>query len=359
MRVALAMLAVLTTALAGCAGQPGEQVVNEPQAAGDTAVTDQYAEPTPEGGDPTTPAARNNAATTKPADPGNQGNGDQGNRPATTSPAQRRPAPPPADDETTEAPEPPAVNRATTRPPVTTGPPQPGRDYGANGTRPPVTTGPPQPGRGDDPTTQPPTTTAPPPPPATTAPPPTTAPPALDFGPDQCSEGNGLPAHDGFQNGGRCVDTQMGEVADAANNPSLLITEAPESIGVGQPFTIRVSTRNLIRDRFLPAGQGGYYVDMSILNAQGLVRGHFHTACRILTSTDVAPEPAPAPAFFVATEDRQGGSEPDVIEIRVPGLAQAGTFQCSAWAGDASHRIPMMQRANQIPALDSVRVEVS
>ncbi|MEJ3743640.1 Pecanex-like protein 1 [Actinomycetes bacterium KLBMP 9797] len=190
-------------------------------------------------------------------------------------------------------------------------------------------------------------------PPATTAPP-----PPLDFGPDECDEGNGLQIHDGFQNGNRCVDTQMGEVTDAATNPSLLITDAPRSVRVNQPFTIRVSTRNLVRDRFLPAGQGGYYVDMSILNAQGLTRGHFHTGCRILNSTQAAPDPAPAPAFFVATEDGGGGAQPDVIEIRVPGLAQRGTFQCASWAGDASHRAPMMQRANQIPAFDSVRITV-
>jgi hypothetical protein len=192
--------------------------------------------------------------------------------------------------------------------------------------------------------------------PATSAP--TTAPPPLDFGPDECSEGNDLQLHDGFQNGNRCVDTQMGEVANADQNPTLLITSAPRSVGVNQPFTIRVSTRNLIRDRFLPAGQGGYYVDMSILNAQNLVRGHFHTACRQLDSTQAAPDPAPAPAFFVATEDNGGSAQPDVIEIRVPGLANRGTFQCASWAGDASHRIPMMQRANQTPAFDAVRVTV-
>ncbi|BCB91705.1 hypothetical protein Psuf_090180 [Phytohabitans suffuscus] len=354
---ALTVLATAATALSGCAGQPGEQVVNEPQAAGDPAVAasdDQYSESAPEPeADPTTPAA----ASKRPADQPDPTR--QPNRPAATTPAAEE------DDEpsparTTTAP--PSVNRATIRPPATTGPPR-----GSTATtRPPVTTGPPQPpvttGPPQPPVTtgppQPPVTTGPPQPPATTAPPPTTAPPGLEFGPDECSEGNGLQTHDGFQNGNRCVDTQMGEVAEAADNPTLLITEAPESVGVNQPFTIRVSTRNLVRDRFLPAGQGGYYVDMSILTAQGLVRGHFHTACRVLTSTDVAPEPAPAPAFFVATEDRQGGSEPDIIEIRVPGLPQAGTFQCSAWAGDASHRVPMMQRANQIPALDAVRVEV-
>jgi hypothetical protein len=193
--------------------------------------------------------------------------------------------------------------------------------------------------------------------PATTAP--TTAPPPLDFGPDECSEGNGLQIHDGFQNGNRCVDTEMGEVGNADTNPSLLITSAPRNVGVNEPFVIRVSTRNLVRDRFLPAGQGGYYVDMSILNAQGLVRGHFHTSCRLLNNTNNAPDPAPAPAFFVATEDGGGNAQPDTIEIRVPGLAQRGTFQCASWAGDASHRPPMMQRANQIPAFDSVRIQVN
>jgi hypothetical protein len=186
----------------------------------------------------------------------------------------------------------------------------------------------------------------------------TSAPAPLDFGPDECSEGNGLQAHNGFQDGNRCVDTQMGEVANADQNPTLLITSAPRFVGVNQPFTIRVSTRNLIRDRFLPAGQGGYYVDMSILNAQNLVRGHFHSACRQLNSTRSAPDPAPAPAFFVATEDNGGSATPDVIEIRVPGLPNRGTFQCASWAGDASHRVPMMQRANQIPAFDAVRVTV-
>jgi hypothetical protein len=192
--------------------------------------------------------------------------------------------------------------------------------------------------------------------PATSAP--TTAPPPLQIGADECSEGNDLQLHDGFQNGNRCVDTQMGEVANADQNPTLLITSAPRFVGVNQPFTIRVSTRNLVRDRFLPAGQGGYYVEMSILNAQNLVRGHFHSACRQLDSTQAAPDPAPAPAFFVATEDGGGSAQPDVIEIRVPGLPNRGTFQCASWAGDASHRIPLMQRANQVPAFDAVRVTV-
>src|SRR5690349_18291414 len=104
---------------------------------------------------------------------------------------------------------------------------------------------------------------------------------------DTCVDSK-LEAHDGFQKGNRCVSTEFGEVGKAANNPSLLITESPEAVEVNQPFTLRVSTRNLIRDRFLAAGKGGYYVEMSLLK-DGLVRGHFHTACRMLPSTTEAP----------------------------------------------------------------------
>jgi hypothetical protein len=185
-----------------------------------------------------------------------------------------------------------------------------------------------------------------------------TPPPGAGLGvlANSCSTSR-LGAHTGFQDGDRCVSTQFGEVGSAANNSSLLITEAPQSVRANTPFTLKVSTRNLIRDRFLAAGQGGYYVESSVLR-DGIERGHFHTACRMLTSTRDAPDPAPVPAFFVATEDTKGGRTPDTVTIQVPGLPTAGTAQCASWAGDGSHRIPMMQRANQIPAFDSVRVQV-
>ena len=166
-----------------------------------------------------------------------------------------------------------------------------------------------------------------------------------------------LPPHDGFQIGDRCVSTEFGEVGTAANNPSLLITRAPRSVAVNTPFSISVSTRNLIRNRFLAAGKGGYYLESSVLQ-DGIVRGHFHTACRMLSSTSAAPDPAPVPAFFVATEDSKGGREPDTVTINVPGLPTAGLAQCASWAGDGSHRIPMMERANQTPAFDAVRIRV-
>jgi hypothetical protein len=173
---------------------------------------------------------------------------------------------------------------------------------------------------------------------------------------DTCDDST-LAPHDGFQKGDRCVSTEFGEVASAAHDASLLITQAPRSVTANTPFTLKVSTRNLIRDRFLAAGAGGYYVESSVLK-NGIVRGHFHTACRMLASTSVAPPPDPVPAFFVATEDSKGSATPDVVTIAVPGLPTAGTAQCASWAGDGSHRIPMMERANQTPAIDAVRITV-
>ena len=140
---------------------------------------------------------------------------------------------------------------------------------------------------------------------------------------NDCDESQ-LQPHNGFQNGNRCVSTEFGEVGAAANNPSLLITQFPQQVGQNQPFTLRVSTRNLVRDRFLAAGQGGYYVESSLLNDQGLVRGHFHTACRMLDSLTAPPEPQEVPAFFVATEDGRGGAQPDEVTDPDPGPAGVG-----------------------------------
>jgi hypothetical protein len=172
-----------------------------------------------------------------------------------------------------------------------------------------------------------------------------------------CSNSN-LEPHDGFQEAPRCVDTAFGEVASEDQSPSLLITESPQTVQAGEEFTISVSTRNLIRDRFLGAAAGGYYLESSFLNEDGIQRGHFHTACRMLESTSEAPDAAPEPEFFLATQDNGGGEAPDTVNITVTGMPNAGTAQCAVWAGDGSHRIPMMQRANQTPAFDAVRITV-
>jgi len=185
-----------------------------------------------------------------------------------------------------------------------------------------------------------------------------TAPEGIDGALASTCEDSALPQHDGFQNGDRCVHTSFGEVGSAATNPSLLIARAPQVVRVGRPFTLQISTRNLVRDRFLPAGRGGYYKESSVLGQDGLVRGHFHTACRMLPSVGEAPAPEPAPAFFVATEDGKGGRDADVVTVRVTGMPLRGVAQCAVWAGDGSHRVPMMQRANQVPAFDAVRIRV-
>jgi hypothetical protein len=175
---------------------------------------------------------------------------------------------------------------------------------------------------------------------------------------DSCDDSLLLP-HDGFQKGNRCVSTEFGEVGEAENNPSLFIVSAPRQVAVDEPFTILVSTRNLVRDRFLPAGEGGYYKERSILDEDGIVHGHFHAACRELTSRRTAPDPAPRPDFFLAVEDGGGGAEPDEVAVRVSGLPDPGLYQCAVWAGDGSHRMPMMERADQIPAFDAVRIVVT
>jgi hypothetical protein len=192
---------------------------------------------------------------------------------------------------------------------------------------------------------------------ATPAPTSSAPPPPLEILGNSC-ENSQMEPHDGFQLGNKCVSTAFGEVGEAADNPTLLISRSPLRVRVNQAFTMQVSTRNLVRNRFLAAKNGGYYKESAYLTEDGLVQGHFHTACRMLTGRQ-APDPEPVPVFFLATEDGGGGAEPDVVTVSVPGLASTGIAQCAAWAGDGSHRVPMMQRANQIPAFDAVRIIVT
>jgi hypothetical protein len=175
---------------------------------------------------------------------------------------------------------------------------------------------------------------------------------------NSCDNSN-LPVHDGFQNGNRCVSTDRGEVPAAENVPQLLIVSAPRFVRANQPFEIRISTRNLNRSFFLPAATGGYYVTRAFLNAEGITVGHAHTAVRLLSSTRVAPDPTPVVAFFKATEDGLGGKAPDTFTVSVPaGIPTPGLYQIISWCGDASHSVPMSQRANQPPCVDAVRLVV-
>ena len=176
--------------------------------------------------------------------------------------------------------------------------------------------------------------------------------------PNEKVDGKQLDAHTGFQVAPACVSTAFGAVAAQDKDPSLLITDSPRFVRANTAFALKVSTRNLVRDRFLGAAVGGYYLESSVLTDDGLQRGHFHTACRMLATTREAPAPDPVPAFFLATQDNGGGATPDTVTINVTGLPTRGIAQCAVWAGDGSHRIPMMQRANQTPAFDAVRILV-
>lgn len=169
-----------------------------------------------------------------------------------------------------------------------------------------------------------------------------------------------LARHDGNPDPTRrtCVATQFGELGRAEENPTLLIVTAPEQVRVGGEFDLVVSTRNLVRDLFAPAAEGGYYAQPSQLTDDHLLQGHFHTACRMLPSSAAAPAPESPNAFFEATEDGAGGAVPDQVTVTVTGLPEAGEAQCMVWAGDASHRVPMMARPDLIPAVDAVRISV-
>lgn len=189
----------------------------------------------------------------------------------------------------------------------------------------------------------------------------------LDVLATDCS-GSKLPPHTGFQSvDAQCVSTGFGEVSAQKVNPTLLITMAPGKIKSGQEFTLEISTRNLVRDRLLGAAQGGYYVEASTLDADGIQRGHAHVACDVLRNDDVAPQPSAQPKFFKAIEDGKGGKGNTAAKVTVPGkdpitgkvLFRPGDMvRCSAWAGDGSHRIPMMSNAKETPAFDSVRIMV-
>ena len=168
-----------------------------------------------------------------------------------------------------------------------------------------------------------------------------------------------LPPHTGFQDGNRCVSTEFGEVGTADKNPTLLITAAPRASGSASSSTSGQHPQP--GPRPVPRGRAGRLL-------QGELVPHRRRAWSAATSTPRAGcchvdhagarRPHPVPAFFVATEDGGGGADARHVTINVPGMPSAGTAQCASWAGDGSHRIPMMQRANQIPAFDSVRITV-
>jgi hypothetical protein len=182
--------------------------------------------------------------------------------------------------------------------------------------------------------------------------------PPLNIESTSCDESN-KQRHDGFQaDAERCVATDHGEVGPLNRNPTALIVDFPEEgVRANTPFTLVISTRNIIRDRFLGAAAGGYYAEMDTLAGNGLAHGHAHISCNILANENEAPAPNRS-QFFVALEDQAGSATPDRITINVTGLPTAGTARCAIWLGANSHRLPMMAFANSTPGFDTVRFPV-
>jgi hypothetical protein len=153
----------------------------------------------------------------------------------------------------------------------------------------------------------------------------------------------------------------MGEVPAAELGPQLLIVDAPQNVRPGDEFTLRISSRILIRDRFLGAADGGYYLESSFLDEDGIQRGHFHAGCLNLVDGNQAPAASTTldPQFFAAIEDGGGGAGVDFVTVEIPGLSEPGMYRCMVWAGDGSHRVPMMSFARQQIAVDAVRITVT
>ena len=183
-----------------------------------------------------------------------------------------------------------------------------------------------------------------------------------------CGSGPGgqLPDHDGHPTtAAACVQTPFGAVSAQEKNPSLLIVAAPSTITPGQDIELRVSVRNLVRDDFPTSAHGGYLSEPASLTSQGFTRGHVHSACRVLPNAQEAPQPDRVTAFM-AIEDGGGGAAPDTVEVHLPGrdvegrelFAVGSLVQCTAWAGDGSHRVPMDSSPSQVPAVDAVRINV-
>jgi len=192
--------------------------------------------------------------------------------------------------------------------------------------------------------------------PATTAqagPTTTATPPAILT--NTCTD-SALPPHDGFEQAPRCVATDAGEVPTAT--PAVLLARFPRIVRAGQPFQVTLSTRNLVRDRFLKAAEGGYYREMSVLDPGGVVRGHLHLYVQALTDGASVPDADATPLeFFRAVEDGGGGAGLSRVSVSVAGLT-AGPKRLCVTMGDGSHRVPLMRAAKLAAGIDCVRIRV-
>jgi hypothetical protein len=161
-----------------------------------------------------------------------------------------------------------------------------------------------------------------------------------------------LATNDGFQKGNTCVAVDSGEVSD--KTPAVLITRAPERVAAGRDFQVAISSRNVVRDRFLAAATGGYYAERSVLNPQGVQRGHSHVWVQDIGSGASAPDADAAPLdFFKAVEDNGDGD----FTLTITGLTPGNKKLCVNDA-DGSHRTAMTKAAKLAMPYDCVRLTV-
>ena len=161
-----------------------------------------------------------------------------------------------------------------------------------------------------------------------------------------------LTVNDGFQKGNTCVAVDSGEVSD--KTPAVLITRAPRRVASGVDFQISISSRNVVRDRFLAAATGGYYAERSVLNPQGIQRGHSHVWVQDIGSGRTAPDADAAPLdFFKAVEDNGDGD----FTLTITALNPGNKKLCVNDA-DGSHRTAMTKAAKLAMPYDCVRLFV-
>src|SRR6266498_1867887 len=161
-----------------------------------------------------------------------------------------------------------------------------------------------------------------------------------------------LTVNDGFQKGNTCVAVDSGEVSD--KTPAVLITDAPEEVAAGQDFQVAISSKNVVRDRFLAAATGGYYAERSVLNPNGVQRGHSHVWVQDIGDGQSAPNADAAPLdFFKAVEDNGDGD----FSLTITGL-NAGNKKLCVNDADGSHRTAMTKAAKLAMPYDCVRLFV-
>src|SRR6266545_8189230 len=104
----------------------------------------------------------------------------------------------------------------------------------------------------------------------------------------------------------------------------------------------------------LAAATGGYYAERSVLNPQGVQRGHSHVWVQDIGDGQSAPNADAAPLdFFKAVEDNGDGD----FTLTITGLT-AGNKKLCVNDADGSHRTAMTKAAKLAMPYDCVRLFV-